>query len=761
MHLKRDVILLRRPFFLLGTTYLVSLIFAEYFSFTVIFYSIFFFSFLFLASILIKKLRSDKIIPVISITAVVAFSVNLFSYKNTVEPTEKLNGKKALITATLCELPYKSFNKYYYTLKTDSIELKNKEEKVPQNLKIKMSVSKGLDIDVYDQIKCEVSFYTKEEGAFSSKSFYRAKGINVFAYMHEYDPYEEIKGTKKPIYYYLLKFKSSMVSALRNTLLKENASLAQGLLLGDKHSIYEDTKNNFKNIGVSHLISVSGLHTSIIMSLLVALFFSLKFPKKLVYIFSVVGILIFAGITGFTTSVVRSSIMSIIYLLGRAFFKKSDSINSLGFATFLICLTNPFSGGDIGLLLSFSSTLGIIFLEPKLEKILKDKVENIKSENLKKIINYLVPSFLVTVSATVFTLPITILYFKEVSLIGVIANILIVAPSTLIFTFTLLTALFYVITPLRFLSMLCGIFANYFLSYLNFTAKILSKIPFANVSTNRRYLIFWLASIILLLVIVLIFTKNDYKKYFKMHSLLSFILLFSGILSYKFFNKNLVSLAVLDVNDGLSLVITKDNHSCIVSCGGDVTKSEEIIKFLDSRNTENLDYLVLDSFQDSNSLYGRTILEKYKPYVTVFPNIEIDDKISKFIERGSSTYFYKDAALIKIWNNVMIEPHYSKYLSYTVLKINDVKFLICSYCKDLEKIPQEDRNCAVIIEGENIKNLSSTNAKYAVMSNSLDSCLSSYRSIAKKGKIPIATAGKGHLLFDFVGGNKVFIRREV
>ena len=753
---------MRRPFFILGTSYLAFLVFAEYFSLKATFYSAFFFSALFLVSISVKKIRKDKVLLLVSLSAVVAFSFNLFSYKNTVEPIEKLDSKEAIITATLCDLPYKSFNKYYYTLKTDSIEIKNKDEKVPQNIKIKMSVSKGLDLDVYDQVKCKVSFYTKENnGAFSSKSYYRSKGINIFAYMHEYEPYEEIPGTKRPINYYFLKFKSSMVSALRRVLLKENANLAQGILLGDKHNIDEETKDNFKDIGVSHLLSVSGLHTSIIMNLLVALFLFLKFPKKLAYIFSSVGILAFAGVTGFATSVVRSSIMCIIYLLGKAFFKKSDSLNSLGFATFLICLTNPFSGGDIGLLLSFSSTLGIILLEPKLEEILKEKVESIKSESLKKLLNYLIPLVCVTFSATAFTLPITVLCFKEISLISVIANILIVAPSTVMFTFTLLTALFYVITPLRFLSMLCGIFSNYFLSYLTYMAQILSKLPFSSVSTNRNYLVFWLASVILLLVVVLIFAKNNFKKYFKIHSLLSLILLFSGILSFKFFNSGLTSLAVLDVGDGLSLVVTKDDSSCVIACGGDVIKSGKITEYLNSNNTKNLDYLILDGFKDSNSLYGRNILEKYKPYVTVFPDIEIDDKISKFIKDNSNNYFYKDSAIIKIWNDVIIEPHYSKDVNYTVLRINDAKLLVCSYCKDLEKIPEEDRNSAVIIEKENLKNLSSTKAKYVVMSNSLNSCLGNYKSIAKKGKIPIATAGSGNIIFDFLGGNKVFVRKDV
>ena len=47
------------------------------------------------------------------------------------------------------------------------------------------------------------------------------------------------------------------------------------------------------------------------------------------------------------------------------------------------------------------------------------------------------------------------------------------------------------------------------------------------------------------------------------------------------------------------------------------------------------------------------------------------------------------------------------------------------------------------------------------MSNSLNSCLGNYKSIAKKGKIPIVTAGSGNIIFDFLGGNKVFVKKDV
>ncbi len=753
---------MERPFLLIGVSYLVSLILAEYLTPSIALYIIFLFLAVSILSLLIKRVRSDKVLPIVSLTAVVALSLNFVTYKNKVEPIEKLDGKSATVTATLCDLPYKSFNKYYYTLKTDSVSVQGNEINVPQTFKVRMSVSKGLDLAPYDKITCKLSFYTKEDnGAFSSRSYYRAKGINIFSYMHEYEDYEEIAGKDRPVHYYLLNFKKSIIVALRRVLLNKNAGLAQGILLGDKFNIDEDTKNNFKDIGISHLLCVSGLHISVITKLLVALFLFLKFSKKSAYIFSSVGVLLFAGVAGFTTSVIRASVMCFIYLFGKAFFKKADSLNSLGFAILFICLTNPFSGGDIGLLLSVSSTLGIILLEPKLEEFFKEKIKFINSKIIKRTLRYLLPLVCATISATIFTLPITAIYFKEVSLVSVISNILIVSPSILMFTFTLLCALFYLITPLRFLSMLFGIFSNWFLSYMTFSADLLSRLPLTVVSTNRSYLIFWLASTFLLLALLILLSKRKYQKYFKLYSLLSLVLLLSGILSYEVFNTGITSLAVLDVGNGLSLVLTKDGKSCLISCGGDVIKSSKLDGYLNSRNIHSLDGLVLDGFRDCNSLYARNILEKYNPKIVLLPDLEdIDDKISKFVGRASEALFYKKTAVIKSWGNVIVEPHYSEDLNYTVLKINDVKILVCTYCKDLDLVPEEDKDGAILLERESLKNLICTGAKYVVLSNDFDNCMKNYKSIAQNDKIPIITAGCGNLIFDFLGGNRVIVKRE-
>ena len=98
-----------------------------------------------------------------------------------------------------------------------------------------------------------------------------------------------------------------------------------------------------------------------------------------------VFVMIYMALTGFTSSVIRSGIMMIIYLIGKEFFYESDSLNSLGIAALFMCLPNPYASGDIGMILSFSATLGIIILYPVLSDYVLKKTENCRFFKLNAI----------------------------------------------------------------------------------------------------------------------------------------------------------------------------------------------------------------------------------------------------------------------------------------------------------------------------------------------------------------------------------------
>ena len=86
---------------------------------------------------------------------------------------------------------------------------------------------------------------------------------------------------------------------------------------------------------------------------------------------SVVGMtftVFFMLLTGLSPSVCRSGLMMLLLLSGNLFYRKSDSLNSLGFSAFILCCANPLIVADGGFLMSFAATLGIVTIYPIIEK---------------------------------------------------------------------------------------------------------------------------------------------------------------------------------------------------------------------------------------------------------------------------------------------------------------------------------------------------------------------------------------------------------
>lgn len=747
---------MKRPFALIGFTYLAALVLSVYCTTEITKILFFVFLGLFIISLFFKKIRNPKTIPIAFFTIAVAMLVYGLMSENIVKPIEALNGKDAVITGTICEIPYKSYNRYYYTIETDSVKIDDIDD-VPQNIKMRLSISKAFDADVYDKISGKVHLFTKDsDGAFSSKSSYAAKGIHIFSYLYEFEDYSTQDGDQKPIYYYCLKCRQALESSLRMLFPSKYWPIAEGILLGDKYAIDEDIKSDFSNVGISHLLSVSGLHVSIIAQFLLMVLLFFKIPKKFACLFSCFGILLFMGITGFSPSVVRSGVMLILCFIAPIFKLTADSLNSLGFAILILTVFQPFSGGDIGLLLSFFATLGIILLSSKLELFFKDKTSNLKHG--KKILNYLIAPIAVTICATIFVLPITMLFFKKVSLVSIIANILIVFPSMIMLILTLIAALLYLLWPLQFIAMPLGLISGVLINYITACANILAEIPFSAVATSQPFIIFWLGCAVLLLAVSLFIGKGT--SLIKMSALLSCILLFTGIISYQFVTRDLTSLAILDTGDGCSLVLTKDKRSAVISCGGDEIKYSKLSQYLDSQNVSKLDYVLLSDFEDETSRYAQDVIDQYNPYYVILPDRDdIDSKLSKSISDSSTAQYFTSKSILNFWGNIKITTINSDNQSFLFLTVNDINVLICPSGGNAGYIPTDYRNCEIFIEGKLPTSPYKITSPYAIMGNSLDVATKNINTVAKSGKTPIATAGNGAVVIDFLGGQNVSMRR--
>lgn len=213
-----------------------------------------------------------------------------------------------------------------------------------------------------------------------------------------------------------------------------SASLVLGLLLGVRSSIPQNVLDNFQTTGLTHILAISGYNITLIITIFALI---LKGGgRKLQFIITVAGIILFAILTGMSASVIRASVMGVIMVFALRVGRKSNGLQSLLLSVFLMVMVNPkILMMDISFQLSFMSTLGLLILLPLVEDWSK-KLPAIVGEGL-----------VVTLSATFFTLPITLLNFHAFSIISPLANVLFLPLIPLIMFSSFLSIIFDLVVP--------------------------------------------------------------------------------------------------------------------------------------------------------------------------------------------------------------------------------------------------------------------------------------------------------------------------
>lgn len=266
-----------------------------------------------------------------------------------------------------------------------------------------------------------------------------------------------------------------------NELLPEpQASLVAGMLFGIRSSMPKDFYDALIATGTIHMIALSGMNVSIIVSLLfegLGKYFG-KWPRIAITLFGILG---FVFLVGAGPTIVRASIMGSLTVLAAIVGRKSIPLLSLFIASIIMILFDREVITDISFQLSFLATLGIILFTNK--HIVESEVV---SENTQKkpnyILNILQTDLKVTLAAQLFTLPLVFWYFGRISLISPLANIAVGWLVPFIMYLGIATILVsFIFKPLGYLlAFILWVPVTIFIWVIN----LLAKVPFASVSTQ-------------------------------------------------------------------------------------------------------------------------------------------------------------------------------------------------------------------------------------------------------------------------------------
>ncbi len=399
---------------------------------------------LFAVSLLIKKTRQATVVPCVFGSAVFACLIFMLVLNGNVSNQLVLDDKEVTATFNIVDLPSKSDDEFVYIIKTKAID----DTDAPQNVKMKLYSDKIIEADYYDDITAKLKIKSAGKTALDSYGAY-ADSRYLFAKSDSYAKVEE--NNSKPLNYYIIKVREYVKNSLELKMKGDVGALCTALLIGNKNDLSDEANANFQICGVSHIMAVSGLHTSVICMGLYTLLKYLGVKQNIRIPASLIVLLFYVALAGFSKSVIRSAVTLSILLISPLVNKKADTLNSLGLSVLILCL-NPFAVTDVSALLTVTAVLGMVVIKPYFDKYLRP-VESKKNKFL--IIFY--DSFAFTSSVMIATFPVMWIFFKGVSFIAYFANTVLIPIAQI----TMIASLFSVLLSFNVILSAIPVFISY------------------------------------------------------------------------------------------------------------------------------------------------------------------------------------------------------------------------------------------------------------------------------------------------------------
>lgn len=545
----------------------------------------------FVLSLCFRSSRRDKTLPTAFFTAAVCILL-LWSAQTrfAAVQTRMLENKESVVTGTLYDLSYRENGRYYAILHVQEI---NGE---PINGKIRLTGRAPLEIAPRDRVTVTVHTFSLggDAGNPEITAYYRAEGIHCGAY-----PVGDAAITKNAdtkLSTALLSLRGALYRAVYAAAPNDAGGVIGSLSLGVKTLLSEKSENAFRAAGLSHLLVVSGLHLSTWTMYLFTALGKLRLRRRSRAVFGLLFVAFFAGLTGGAPSVIRAAVMSGSVFAAELFRRESDPLNAVGLAISAMLSANPFAARDLSLLLSVFATVGILLLAKPIEQRL-NRPFGARHGVFPKLYRFVVSIVSVTVSVTVFTLPVQLWAFGTLSLAAIPANLLSLTMGSVCMVCGMLGAML----TLLHLPVIGNLFffaasgcANYL---LRVTARIAS-FDFVLLPVGTNYAKLLLALILIGVAVGLLFRepKERLRRIFAF--CVAILFLFCNLMVFAQGERRL-QMTVADVGDGTAVVLRCRGETVLLSAGGAYYAESEIYGILSSYGATHLDAVFLPRKEES------------------------------------------------------------------------------------------------------------------------------------------------------------------
>ena len=581
---------MKRPLLIVTISYILGIIIGVYFKQSILF--------ILLAGIIgivfWKIVKKKKIIIIaVCIVPCLLSCLQINNLNNKYNKMYKLDDENIEITGTVCSQIKETDYKY-----STSIKLENK-------LKLTVYIDKKEDVSKleYGNKISVIGTYKKPTERRNYKGYDYMKYLKTKKICGSLIVDSEVKLIKtknvNPIFAIINKLSLIFKQNLKKLLSEQEAELEQGILLGDTSDIESDIKDDFRECNLSHMLAVSGAHLSYLVLGINTVLSKKSFGIRRRKILSIIFILIFMVIVNMSPSVVRAGISTIIAIFATLIYRKQDTYTTISIALLLTLLNNPFAIFDVGLQLSYLATLSIIVFYSKFtQKQFNNKVKK-----------YLYESAMLTFSANILILPITIYEFNTIPINSIMSNLLagpLLGICIILGMFTVIISI--ILFPV---SKLIAFPLQIILKILIKIIELISKIPFGNYTVKTP----WFIVVFLTYVIIatLIYNKKKITKILTMITLIIFI----AMQVFAFVNiEGKLKIYFIDVGQGDSMLVkTIKGKNILIDGGGskdpDYDIGEKIlVPYLLDRRIKTLDYVIISHFDEDHATGVAQILGK-------------------------------------------------------------------------------------------------------------------------------------------------------
>lgn len=742
---------MKQPFAVIGITYLLSLIFGIFLGVSFSFYASVFFAVMFVISLCIKKLRSIKAFPIVFLVVSIGLFAYGTAYTSLVQPAvSSLDGKSCNITATVTDEPYERGKYTYYPVETISIE----QENAPQNIKLLLASKEKINIGLYDNISCNVYFQKGRDNSYNTYSY--SRGIYLMSYVRADSEITAEETQNKPFMYYPKMLNEYMSRTINKYLPDKQASLAEAILLGNKNNLDNNVKTAFTNSGVSHVVVVSGMHLSILVSFAYGVAYKIFRRRKLSAVLSIAVVLLYMTITGFSPSVVRAGIMMTLMMLSAILNRKSSSVNSLGLAALAVTIFNPLSAGDTGLLMSFAATFGIIILYPCLRRFMLRKIPLMKNKFLSKFVYYIISCVCISLSAVIMTFPISLVVFGTFNIYFVLSNLLITFLTPAALVCIMAVAVIGSVPVIDIAAYPFAFIARVICDYFIFVTDFISSLPFATINIDKPFMYAW--TVITALIILFMLAKGrgkiKYKGITVAASLGSLLICFSISV---FLTLNSMYIDILYTGGGLCMVVSENEKNAVIGCGGENVYKKDTVYKLESSNNIN-DLLIIPTGEKLSSSYCKDILKGFDyNNILVYDTSKCNKALKNKISESKNVHKFTSDYNVNLWSNVQLALLGDNDSLWIYILHNGKTILVAPENCNFNNLPDNMLTADVLIMSSCKDGLARVTAQNVILISGDSNHRDIYEILSERG-INVISAMKGdvHLISSYSRGVEIW-----